>query len=232
MSSKVPPGPPPASARWTFDVGSGWGQEAYYTDGSANASLDGHGDLVIATRRDTSAGTTGPAAQVTSARITTQGRFEMGFGVVSARVRVAGQPGVVSAFWALGADVDEVNWPRAGEIDPAEVRGVQSGVLVEALHMPAAGGERGVVWERGAGKSFAGGFHTFTVERAPGVVVYMVDGRQTASLTAADVPAGSWVFDKPFFLILNLSVGGWAGAPTAATEWPVTMSVDWVRVFT
>lgn len=221
----------PDGTRWAFNVGSGWGQSAHYTAAPANASLDGQGHLILAARRDASAGTVGSTPRVTSARITTQGRFEMRYGTVSARVRVAGQPGVVSAFWALGSDVDQVNWPRAGEIDPLEVRGVQPGVLVEALHMPGARGESREVWERAAAVPFASAFHTCTVERAPGVVVYEVDGRQTASLTAADVSRGSWVFDKPFSLILNLSVGGWAGQPTAATQWPVTMSVDWVRVF-
>lgn len=219
-----PQGSPPASARWSYDLGGGWGQRAYYTDRSSNVSLDGAGHLVIAARNDA-----GAAHAITSARITTDNRFAFGYGVAQARVEVAGQPGFASAFWGLGTG--NARWPRSGEIDPLEVRGSNPRALIQALHMPDGAGTHRVVWERAPGFSLAAGFHTAAVEHAPGVVVYSLDGRQTASLTTADVPRGSWVFDKSFVLILNLIAGGWAGPPRSSTQWPVTMSVDWVRVF-
>jgi beta-glucanase (GH16 family) len=242
-----PAGQPPDPTRWRYDLGDGWGQRARYTSSPDNAALDGHGDLVLAARPEGESGTAGTAgaatggsataagrlagAHPTSARLTTRGLFAMRFGTASARVRVAGDPGVVSTFWALGDDLASVPWPHAGEFDPMEVRGVQPRVLVQALHMPCAHPLCPIVWERATPGSLAGGFHTFTIQRAPGVVTYLVDGHQTASLTSADVPRGAWVFDKRFFLILNLIVGGWGGSPTAATHWPATMLVDWVRVW-
>lgn len=233
-----PAGRPPDPARWRYDLGEGWSQRARYTSSPANAALDGHGDLVLAARREGEGAATGASgtaassgAHTTSARITTRGLFAMRYGTVSARIRVAGQPGVVSTFWALGSNLASVPWPHAGELDPLEVRGVQPRVLVQALHLPCAHPLCPIVWERATPTSLAAAFHTFTIQRAPGVVTYLVDGRQTASLTAADVPHGAWVFDKPFFLILNLIVGGWGGNPTAATHWPVQMLVDWVRVW-
>jgi malectin (di-glucose binding ER protein)/glycosyl hydrolase family 16 len=217
-----PRGARPDPTHWSYDLGTGWGQAAVYTSQAANAALDGRGNLVLAERRE------GP--HLTSARLTTQGLYTMRYGAASARLRVAGEPGVVSTFWALGTNVNSVGWPRSGEIDPLEVRGVQPRVLIEALHMSCPGRPCSFVWNHALAASLGDGFHTVTVERAPGVVIYLLDGRQTASLTRADVPPGAWVFDKPFFLILNLIGGGWGGKTTAATHWPLEMSVDWVRV--
>jgi beta-glucanase (GH16 family) len=226
-----PRGSPPDPARWRHDLGGGWGQQAIYTDQAANASLDGHGHLVLAARRETSAAGGQRVSRATSARLSTQGLFAMRYGSASARVWIAGEPGVVSTFWGLGTDVTRVGWPRSGEIDPLEGRGAQPTVLVQALHTQCPTRRCPVVWERTVGSSLAAGFHTFTVQRAPGVVTYLMDGRQTASLTAADMPRGAWVFDRPFFLVLNLIVGGWGGTPPASTHWPVRMLVDWVRVY-
>lgn len=223
-----PAGVRPNPEHWRADLGAGWGQLATYTASAANAFLDGHGDLALAARRQPS-GPGGRAARYTSARITTQGAFTMLYGEVSARVKVAGQPGVVSTFWGLGSDVARIGWPRSGEIDPMEVRGRAPQVLVQAVHTQCAGRRYPIVWERTTAGPLSAGFHTFTIERAPGFVGYLVDGRQTASLTEADLPRCAWVFDKPFFLILNLIVGGWGGTPSAAAHWPIEMLVDWVR---
>jgi hypothetical protein len=227
-----PRGASPDRTKWTFDTGPGWNQASDYTDRPANASLDGNGSLLLSARTDPYADPNGHTYTLTSARMTTKGLYAMRYGLAEARIRVTGQPGFVSTFWALRTDVDSVGWPQSGEIDPEEVRGVQPDVLTQAFHMPCGNKNCPVVWDRHVNASLANGFHTFAFEWAPGVVIYYLDGRQTASLTAADVPRGAWVFDKPFYLILNLIVGGgWAGNPLPATHWPVTMKVDWVRVF-
>lgn len=227
-----PAGASPNPANWTYDLGPGWNQMADYTDSPENASLDGLGHLVIQARND---GPVNPAANlngITSVRMTTSGRFSMLYGTAEASIQVSGQPGVVSTFWALGSDIPQVNWPRAGEIDPSEVRGSRSSVLVQALHMPCATGDCPAVWDTQAQTSLANGFHTYAVQRAPGVVIFLLDGHETASLTTADVPPGSWVFNRPFYLILNMIVGGdWAGSPPTTTAWRATMLVDWVRVY-
>jgi beta-glucanase (GH16 family) len=164
--------------------------------------------------------------------MTTAGLFQVSYGLVEGRIKIAAQGGVVSTFWGLRTDVDRLPWPYSGEIDPEEVRGVAPDVHVQAFHMPCGRKDCPIVWEHHLSGSLAAGYHTFAYEHAPGAVVYFRDGRQTASLTSADVAQGSWVFDRPFYLILNLIVGsGWSGRPSMAGPWPVTMSVDWVRVF-
>ena len=227
-----PAGSMPTAGRWTYDTGPGWHQLADYTDQPRNASLDGHGHLLLTARNEPYADPRGGTYPITSARMTTKRLFEMRYGLAQARIQAAGQVGFVSTFWALGTDIDRVNFPRSGEIDPMEVRGLHPNVSVQALHMPCRAGECATVWGPRLPRSLATSFHTFAVERAPGVVIYSVDGRQTASLTSADVPRGQWVFDKPFYLLLNLIVGGsWARTPPPSTSWPVTMKVDWVRVY-
>jgi beta-glucanase (GH16 family) len=228
-----PAGSLPDPSHWTYDLGPGWDQLADYTDRPANVSLDGQGQLVITARNDGYADPVqGKTYQYTSARVTTEGRFAIGYGLVEARIRVSDHPGVVSTFWALGTDIDVVNWPRSGEIDPAEVRGFKPSVVTQAFHMPCGNADCAIVSDVLMDTSLAAGYHTYAFERAPGVVIYLVDGRETASLTAADIRSESWVFDKPFYLLLNLIVGGvWAGPPPPGAGWPVTMSVDWVRAF-
>jgi Glycosyl hydrolases family 16/Malectin domain len=219
-----PAGAAPDRKHWTFDLGTGWKQAADYT--SHNAALDGNGDLVISALDNGSRGGT-----YTSARLTTAGHVSFGYGTAEIRARVVDQPGFVTAFWGVGSDAVTVPWPRSGEIDAFEVRGQQPALLVEGLHMPCGTVDCPKSWEVPQPRSLAAGFHTYALEHAPGVVVFSVDGVQSASLTAADVRRGSWVFDQNFDLIMNLLVGGWAGLPGVHTRWPVSASIDWVRVF-
>jgi beta-glucanase (GH16 family) len=226
-----PAGAAPNSRHWSFNLGTGWSQSSYYTDRAANASVNGQGQLELTARHGPFVDPSGNTQYTTSARITTAGHFSFGFGRAEARLQAVAAPGFVTAFWGLGSNDATVHWPQSGEIDPVEVRGQQPRVLVEAFHMPCHGRECQVGWAEPEPVSLAAGFHTYAIERAPGVVVLLVDGRQSASLTSADVGRGSWVFDHPFNLILNLLVGGWAGAVPANAPWPVRASIDWVRVY-
>lgn len=78
-----------------------------------------------------------------------------------------------------------------------------------------------------------GDFHTYTLIKRPNEVIWLVDGAQYHRITPTSLPAGgSWVFEKPMFIILNLAIGGdWPGSPDAATVFPAQMQVDWVRVY-
>ena len=84
-----------------------------------------------------------------------------------------------------------------------------------------------------AGRRFADDFHTFAVEWEPNVIRWYVDGHNFHTLTPDKLPAGArWVFDHPFFILLNVAVGGrWPGDPDRTTVFPQTMTVDYVRVF-
>jgi beta-glucanase (GH16 family) len=135
----------------------------------------------------------------------------------------------------LGADIDRAGWPACGEIDIMEHIGREPGTVHGTLHGPGYSGAQGVGAPSAlpGGRRFADSFHTFAVEWEPRAIRWYVDGRLYQTRTPGDLPAGArWVFDRPFFLILNVAVGGnWPGRPAASTTFPQTMLVDYVRVY-
>jgi beta-glucanase (GH16 family) len=225
-------GTSPDPARWVADIGGdGWGnrQLEYDTDSPDNLALDGAGHLVIRARRQS----LGRNAY-TSARIKTQGRFEQRYGRVEASLRLPSGRGVWPAFWMLGADFPANAWPACGEIDIMEMRGQEPAVVISSLHGPgySAGASINSRYRLPEGR-FDEGYHRFAVEWDPSRIVFLVDDEAYHTVTAAAVLGrGPWVFERPFFLLLNVAVGGdFVGPPGADTPFPQEMSVDWVRVY-
>ena len=134
----------------------------------------------------------------------------------------------------LGADIDRVGWPHCGEIDVMENIGREPAIVHGTLHGPGYSGAQGI---GGADTlpsgSYADDFHVFAVEWEAGEIRWLVDGRQYRRTTPSDLPRGArWVFDHPFFLLLNVAVGGhWPGDPDATLTFPQQMLVDYVRVY-
>ncbi|MEV6413466.1 glycoside hydrolase family 16 protein [Kribbella sp. NPDC051718] len=235
-------GTKPSAARWNFELGGepNWGNEEwqYYTNRRENASTDGAGNLVISARREKLAGMEncqfGPC-DVTSARITTKDKFAQAYGRFEARIKTPAGQGLWPAFWMMGSDIDEVDWPGNGEIDIMEIIGKEPGTLYGTVHGPGYHSENGPGGQTSlpAGQKWSDAFHVYSVEWAPGQVVWKVDGRQYLRITPADLPPGKkWVFDHEFYLLLNLAVGGvWPGPPDSATPFPAKMLVDYVRVY-
>ena len=226
------------ATRWVFDIGGGgWGNQELqtYTDRARNASLDGDGALAIRALRETFTGPDGITREYTSARLKTQGTFAQAYGRFEARLRVPEGQGLWPAFWMLGADIPAVGWPRCGEIDIMENIGREPTVVHGTLHGPGYSGAQGIggAYTLPDGMPFADAFHVFAVEWEPSAVRWSVDGVVYQTRTPADLPPGQrWVFDHPFFLILNVAVGGsWPGNPDASTALPQEMLVDYVRVY-
>lgn len=230
---------PPDPARWRRETGgSGWGNDELqeYTDSPANAALDGAGHLVITARQESTGATCwyGPCAW-TSARLVTADRFSQERGRFEARLRVPRGQGLWPAFWMLGDRIfTDEPWPLSGEIDVMENVGYEPGTVWGSLHGPGYQGADAVnaSYTLPDGAAFADAFHTFTVDWDADAITWYVDGVAYARRTPADVPDGAWVFDDPFFLLLNVAVGGgWPGAPDGTTRFPQEMVVDHVRVW-
>jgi beta-glucanase (GH16 family) len=226
------------STRWTFDVGGGgWGNQELesYTDRPKNARLRGDGVLVIEVLRESHVGADGIARDYTSARLKTQGRFSQAYGRFEARLKLPHGRGIWPAFWMLGTDITSAGWPACGEIDIMENVGHEPGVAHSTLHGPGYSGAGGIgaPFTLPAGQRFADDFHVFSVEWEPNVLRFFVDGQLYQTLTPARLPAGSrWVFDRPFFLLVNVAVGGhWPGPPDDTTVFPQQMLVDYVRAY-
>jgi beta-glucanase (GH16 family) len=233
-----PAGAPVDATRWTFDVGGGgWGNRELesYTDRPKNARLDGDGALVIDVLREEHTGPDGIARDYTSARLKTQGLFAQTYGRFEARLKLPRGRGIWPAFWMLGTDITSAGWPACGEIDIMEHLGHEPAVAYSNVHGPGYSGAGGLgnSLRLPGGQGFGDGFHVFSVEWEPNVLRFFVDGQLYHTRTPAHLPAGSrWVFDHPFFLILNVAVGGdWPGPPDAATVFPQQMLVDYVRVY-
>jgi beta-glucanase (GH16 family)/GH18 family chitinase len=231
-------GTPIDATKWKHDVGgSGWGnnQLEYDTSRTSNSSHDGNGNLAIVARRETFTGTDGVTRDYTSARINTAGKLEHAYGRFEARLKLPVGQGIWPAFWMLGNDIGTVNWPTCGEIDIMENVGNAPGVNHGSLHGPGYSGATPMTgsYTLPGGARFTDAFHTFAIEWEPTAIRWYVDGNLYQTRTPASLPAGTrWVFDHPFFIILNVAVGGnWPGPPDGSTVFPQTMLVDYVRVY-
>jgi beta-glucanase (GH16 family) len=221
--------------RWRAVAGNwsaGDGELEYYSSGSANVALDGAGHLAITARRqDITAD--GKTYRYTSGRIETRGLFQTQYGLLEARIRIPPGRGMWPAFWALGSDLGSVGWPRSGEIDAMETYGDPHTAL-GTIHGPQRDAAAGynVQSEKRTASSLADGFHVYGVIWSPDSIEFTLDARPYGAVTRKALEPGQrWVFAKPFYLLLDLAVGGLAGTPAASTPIPATMLVDWVRVY-
>ncbi|AKN74324.1 1,3-beta-glucanase [Streptomyces sp. PBH53] len=224
------------SSKWTLETGDNVNnhERQYYTSGTKNAALDGQGHLVITARKENPAGYQCwyGSCQYTSARLNTAGKFTAQYGHVEARMKIPRGQGMWPAFWMLGTPV---NWPDSGEIDVMENVGFEPSTVHGTIHGPGYSGSGGIGagYTLPNGQAFADAFHTFAVDWAPDSITWSVDGNVYQRRTPADLGGKTWVFNKPFFLILNLAVGGyWPGDPDGSTQFPQQLLVDSVSVTT
>jgi beta-glucanase (GH16 family) len=225
-------GSSPDSAKWVMETGGGgWGNNELesYTSRPENAKIQ-DGNLVITAIQEDFTGTDGIARHYTSARLKTQGKFDQKYGRFETRIKIPAGQGIWPAFWMLGNNINTVSWPSCGEIDIMENIGKEPSTVHGSLH--ASGFDSTGSYALNAGK-FADDFHVFAIEWEPAVIRFYVDGHLYDTRTPADVPAGqTWAFDHPFFLLLNVAVGGnWPGSPDETSTFPQTMLVDYVRVY-
>ncbi|MFI5972251.1 lectin [Streptomyces sp. NPDC051452] len=223
-------------SKWNLETGDNVNnhERQYYTSGTRNAALDGQGHLVITARKENPAGYQCwyGSCQYTSARLNTSGKFNAQYGHVEARMKIPRGQGMWPAFWMLGTPV---NWPDSGEIDVMENVGFEPSTVHGTIHGPGYSGSGGIGagYSLPNGQAFADAFHTFAVDWAPDSITWSVDGTVYQRRTPADLGGRTWVFNKPFFLILNLAVGGyWPGDPDDSTRFPQQLVVDSVSVTT
>ncbi len=225
------------STKWTAEVGgNGWGNQEleYYTNRIDNA-YKSNGTLIIKAIKETFTGTDNVTRNYTSARLITKNKFNVKYGRIEARLKIPFGQGIWPAFWMLGDNIDSVGWPACGELDIMENIGREPSIIHGTLHGPGYSGGNGPTssYSLTNNAPFANDYHVFAVEWEPGVIRFYCDGILYKTRTPADLPGGAtWVFDHPFFLILNVAVGGsWPGSPDATTVFPQTMSADYVRVY-
>lgn len=221
----------PNAAVWNFDTGTGsngWGNNElqYYTNRPENIVVQ-NGVLKITAIKESYLG-----SGYTSARILTKGKYQKQYGRLEARIKMPYGKGLWPAFWLLGANSDTAIWPACGEIDVVEYLGSNPTTVFGTLHGPGYSGGAAI------SKSFTlpnnrfdNDFHIFGIEWGENYVNFYIDEVLYNQITPAKV-TGEWVFNKPFYIILNMAVGGnYPGSPNAETVFPQSMLVDYIRVY-
>ena len=237
-------GTAPNSSIWGREVGDGtvngipgWGNSEleYYTDGTDNVATDGQGNLQITVREaDGSLICYYGPCEYTSARLLTKNRFEVAYGRIEARIKVPEGAGLWPAFWMLGTDIDQVSWPQTGEIDIMEFVGRVPNEVFGTLHGPGYSGGQSYGDTFDVGEPVGDRYHVFSVEWQPNRIVWYIDGIQFFAATPDDpfLQGKQWVFNHPFFILMNVAVGGNFGGPVGEnTTFPQSMSVDYVRLY-
>jgi len=210
---------------WTRQLGaSGWGNNElqYYTDDSENAFVTG-GQLHIEAIQENLQG-----SNYTSARLITNDLFEFKYGRLEARIKIPMGQGIWPAFWMLGANYENVGWPGCGEID----------VMEHVNNEPVAHGT--LHWQQGNNHNYQGTslpistdeFHNYGILWSESQIQFYIDSVVYYTSNFTPNNNTSPIFQRPFFLLLNVAVGGnWPGNPNAQTIFPAEMIVDYVRVY-
>ena len=238
-----PAGTPPNPAHWTHEIGDGtgndnpgWGNSElqYYTNSTENAATDGSGNLVITAREaDNSLQCYYGPCEYTSTRLISWHKAEFAYGRVEARILVPdGGDGLWPAFWSLGTDIGEVGWPQTGEIDIMEYVSRLPNEIFGTIHGPGYSGGASFGGLYDFGVPVFDGYHTFAIEWQPNDIKWYVDGILYHQADPADVAPNQWVFNHPFFIILNMAIGGNFGGPVGEdTIFPQSMKIDYIRVY-
>ena len=206
--------------KWTFDPGAGQnGEREYYQ--SSNAAVTS-GNLVISAKKETVSG-----MPYTSSRLNTSGKFSVAYGRIEARIKIPAGLGLWPAFWMLGQNFPTVGWPQCGEIDIME-------------HVNADNKFYGTIhWDNNGHAQFGGqttattaDYHVYAVEWDSSSIKWYVDDTLYNTANIKDNINNTGAFQKPFFVILNLAVGGdFPGYTIDETKLPANMYVDYVRVY-
>jgi len=228
---------PVDTSKWVLETGgNGWGNDEleYYTARPENSFQQG-GNLVIKAVQEKYTGQDSVTRDYTSARLKTLGKFSHKYGRFEARIKIPQGQGIWPAFWMMGDDIAKKDWPSCGEIDIMENIGKEPSLVHGTIHGPGYSGDKGIGASYGLpnDQRFADDFHVYAVEWEKKAIRFYVDDHLYTTRTPAELPKGTkWVYNHPFFLLLNVAVGGgWPGNPDSTSIFPKTMLVDYVRVY-
>jgi beta-glucanase (GH16 family) len=210
------------TGNWNLDNGNpGVNNEKEYYQ-SANATVTG-GNLVITARQQTVGG-----QPYTSAKLNTAGKFSMTYGRIEARIKLPMVQGTWPAFWMLGSNINTVGWPTCGEIDIMEHVNT-SNTILGTMHW---NGGSGHVQYGSSINTTPGDFHVYAVEWDNSSIRWYVDNNLYVTGNIAGNINNTGAFHLPFYIILNLAIGGDLPGNTIDNgSLPTTMQVDYVRVY-
>jgi len=212
------------TTNWVFEIGNGgWGNNEleYYTGHLTNATIC-NGNLLIIAKQESYGG-----SNYTSARMITKNLHSWTYGKIEARIKLPMGQGIWPAFWMLGQNIDTVSWPQCGEIDIMEH--INNGInTYGTMH-----------WDNNGHAMYGGDtlcnvtqYHVYSIEWDQNAIKWFLDGSKFWEGNIANGMNSTEEFHRPFYIILNLAVGGnWPGNPDGTTSFPDTMCIDYVRVY-
>lgn len=212
---------------WNYDLGDGcpnicgWGNNERQIYTKKNVALQ-DGKLIITATKN------GDIYE--SGKITTKNKIEFQYGTVEVRAKLPQGHGLWPAIWMLGNDIDTNMWPGCGEIDIMEYVGKEPGVIHTTLHTADSYGNS-INTERTVIKDIENGFHTYKTTWTQEAIEFYIDGVKVYSFSPSIKNEKTWPYDKPFYFILNLAIGGNFGGPEVDDSiFPEAFIVDYVKI--
>ena len=215
-------------SQWNYELGDGcpnlcgWGNNEPQIYTKTNHTLK-DGFLYITAKKDDSI--------ITSTKITTKNKFEFKYGRIETRAKLPVGKGVWPAIWMLGSNISEVGWPLCGEIDILEYVGKEPDKIFNSLHTKDSHGVT-INTRKTTIKDIEEGFHTYTADWSPEKIEFYVDGGLLYTFNPKERNENVWPFDQPYYLILNLAVGGNFGGPKIDEDiFPQDFIIDYIKVY-
>ena len=213
---------------WSFETGPSNDNVQFYTNRSQNAAIV-NGNLQLIALRESYSG-----YNFTSALVHTKNSMNWRYGRIEARIKLPASNGFVPAFWILPADEIYGWWPNSGEIDIMEHPTNLVNQIYGTVHTGTYNSFTGV-GSKGGSILIADAetqFHVYAIEWSEEKIDFYVDEQKYFTFNNEHSGQGAWPFDHPFYVILNLAVGGgWVGNPDISSLFPATMEIDYVNVY-
>ena len=213
---------------WNYELGNGcpklcgWGNNERQIYTKKNVIIE-NGQLIIsATKKD---------SLYESGRITTKDKIEFQYGSIEIKAKLPKGHGLWPALWMLGNDIDENPWPLSGEIDIMEYAGKEPSTIYTSLHTEDSFGNT-INSKKTQKKNIEEGFHIYKTNWTENSIEFLVDGKLVYTFSPEVKNEKTWPFDKPFYLLINLAVGGDFGGPEVDDSiFPQEFVIDYVRIY-
>jgi beta-glucanase (GH16 family) len=222
----------PDSNKWAYDVGGhGWGNNElqYYTKARLKNVEVSNGTLKLKVIKEKMEN-----REYTSARLVTKGKAEFTYGKIEIKAKLPPGRGLWPAFWMLGTNIGQVHWPKCGEIDIMEHVGFEQDSVFGTVHTKSY---NHIVGTQKGKKAFIenpySDYHRFSIEWTPDKMDFFVDNTLYNHIENEHKTIDEWPFDNPFYILLNIAVGGNLGGQKGIDEsvFPAALEVDYIRVY-
>ncbi|MDG2432712.1 glycoside hydrolase family 16 protein [Flavobacterium sp.] len=212
---------------WNLEVGDGcpncgWGNNERQLYSKENHHLVDGNFVIVASNKE---------GKYAATRMNTKGKKEFTYGYIEARAKIPRGQGIWPAFWMLGANIDQVGWPKCGEIDILEYVGKEPSTIFTSLHTQDSHGNT-INTKKTKFEGIEQGFHLYAIDWTKDKIDFFVDHKLVYSFNPTVKNENTWPYDKPFFILINVAIGGNFGGPEVDdTIFPQEFLIDYVKVY-